>query len=103
MLCVFLLLYNILYAQPFSVCFILCSLVFNPAPVNGQPYQQVYVDFKPQSSNRTTTDPHHQQDHRSNPSLVWALSKSFGSSFIIAGVLKLITDVLAFASPHILK
>ncbi len=37
------------------------------------------------------------------PSIVWAMSRAFGGTFIVAGFFKLANDTLAFVSPQILK
>ena len=40
---------------------------------------------------------------RKEPSLVWALTKSFAGVFMIAAVFKLLQDLLVFASPQLLR
>ena len=37
------------------------------------------------------------------PSLVWALSKSFGGTFMMGGLFKFLQDVLNFVGPQLLK
>ena len=37
------------------------------------------------------------------PSLAWALARSFGGTFLFAGVLKFFQDLLNFVSPQLLK
>ena len=37
------------------------------------------------------------------PSLVMALAKTFGKTIIVAGILKLLRDILTFVSPQIMK
>ena len=44
-----------------------------------------------------------QRRHVRNPSLLWALTKTFGSAFMFAALFKLGQDLLGFASPQILK
>ena len=42
------------------------------------------------------------QDQK-DPSLMWVLTKTFGAPFLFAGLFKLFSDLLTFASPQILK
>ena len=46
---------------------------------------------------------HETEQARPKPSLLLALSKAFGLSFAIAGFLKLISDLLNFVGPQVLK
>lgn len=44
-----------------------------------------------------------QLKHKANPSLVWAMIRTFGGRMLLAGFLKIIHDVLAFTQPQLLK
>ena len=37
------------------------------------------------------------------PKLVWTLAKTFGKIVVIAGIFKLLRDILVFVSPQLLK
>ena len=44
-----------------------------------------------------------QRQRKKDPSFVWALFKSFGGTLLVAAFFKLLQDLLAFASPQILR
>lgn len=44
-----------------------------------------------------------QVKHRSNPSLTWALLRTFGLQMVVAAIFKVIFDSLAFTQPQLLK
>ena len=62
-------------------------------------YQPVNVEVRGGSRQRFATDGRPSR----NPSLVWALTKTFGASFMVAAIFRLGQDLLVFASSHILK
>ena len=86
------------------MCF---RVTFSSAPDSELEYQPLNVEIRPSDESRLI--PHDgtpQQGARHNdhgPSFVWALAKSFGGTFLIAGVFKFGQDLLGFASPQILK
>ena len=45
----------------------------------------------------------HANERKGSPSLVWALTKAFGSTFFVAILFKVANDLLTFVSPQILK
>ena len=45
----------------------------------------------------------HADERKGSPSLVWALTKAFGSTFFVAILFKVANDLLTFVSPQILK
>ena len=45
----------------------------------------------------------HADERKGSPSLVWALTKAFGSTFFVAALFKVANDLLTFVSPQILK
>ena len=55
------------------------------------------------SSNTSSAFNHYWNTQTSRPSLAWALSKAFGSSFLIGGVFKGLQDSLAFVQPQLLR
>ena len=80
--------------------FVAYSVTFGRASVNELEYQPLNVEVRHTASGLPADGSH---DHHGNPSLVWALTKSFGGTFIVAGFFKLGQDLLTFASPQILK
>lgn len=44
-----------------------------------------------------------QVKHKSNPSLTWALLRTFGSKMIFGALLKVVHDILAFSQPQLLR
>ena len=55
------------------------------------------------SSNTSSAFNHYWNTQTSRPSLAWALSKAFGSAFLIGGVFKGLQDSLAFVQPQLLR
>ena len=45
----------------------------------------------------------HAGERKGSPSLVWALTRAFGSTFFVAGLMYLASALLAFVGPLILK
>ena len=86
---------NVMCFLPFC-----CSVSFNRLQVNELEYQPVNVEVR--HSARILT-PGQQPSRDREPSLVWALAKAFGGTLIAAAFFKLGQDLLAFASPQILK
>ena len=80
-----------------------CSVKFTRVPVKPMEYQPVNVEILP-TSGEPGLAPEPAQGHGGRgPSLVLALTRSFGGTFFIAGFFKLGQDLLGFASPQILK
>ena len=73
---------------------------FNRVPVNELEYQPVNVEVRHSAQ---ILMPGQQPTRGREPSLVWALAKAFGGTFIVAAFFKLGQDLLGFASPQILK
>ena len=48
-------------------------------------------------------EPHIEPRTKNNPSLVWALVKTFWKIFAVSAFFKLLQDLLVFVSPQILK
>ena len=92
-----------LFTQSLSL-FSSCSVTFSGrVQVNRLEYQPVNVEIRsPNGESRLTPEPAHRPSG-GGPSLVWALAKSFGGTFLIAGFFKLGQDLIVFASPQILK
>ena len=88
------------------ICFLpfCCSVSFNRVQVNKLEYQPVNVEVRHSVRILTPGQQPDQQPRRDRePSLVWALAKAFGGTLIVAAFFKLGQDLLAFASPQILK
>ena len=81
-------------------------MTFTSVPDSELEYQPLNVEIRPsdESSLIPRDSPQQGASHNDHgPSFVWALAKSFGGTFLIAGVFKFGQDLLGFASPQILK
>ena len=78
-----------------------CRMQFGQVHMEELEYQPVNVEVRGGSRQRFATAG--RPGHSRNPSLVWALTKTFGASFMAAAIFKLGQDLLGFASPQILK
>ena len=61
------------------------------------------VDDEVGATKSELTLPSSQRMRTKEPSLIWALAKTFGATVIMAGIFKLLRDVLTFVSPQLLK
>lgn len=68
----------------------------NPAQIQGT--DQAHIQRSP-SNEQLRVQPR----RKSDPSLVWALTKTFWKIFVVAAIFKLLQDLLSFASPQLLK
>ena len=74
------------------------SIHFGHVRVEEGEYQPINVGVS-EDVRVVTAQPRRQKE----PSLVIALVKSFGGTFLVAAFFKLLQDLLGFASPFILK
>lgn len=73
---------------------------------NGDALEHEFYDSKwTRSADKITLLPERGHDDKKpkEPSLVWALAKSFGQTFIMAGLFKFLQDNLNFVGPQLLK
>ena len=61
------------------------------------------ISFLPARRSREQQQQRRRRRKPKEPSLVWALIRSFGQTFVYAGVLKFFQDLLNFVSPQLLK
>ena len=98
------------YSLPLYLCF--SSINFtdhHTTDKNEETYEFEFSDSKSaRSADRITFLPASQQGGQQRrkprkPSLVMALTRSFGGTFFVAGLFKLLQDLLNFVSPLLLK